>query len=102
MLIIGYFSVSINAFSRISSLRTILRSKRVHSSASSAGQWKPLMDNYSEKFHFIAINLIGYGKTSTWSGDKIQSLQDQVALIDAIPISKNEKLVNSMPKNNWC
>ena len=63
----------------------------LHSSASSAGQWKPLMDNYSEKFHFIAINLIGYGKTSIWSGDKIQSLHDQVALIDALPISKNEK-----------
>ena len=63
----------------------------LHSSASSAGQWKPLMNNYSEKFHFIAINLIGYGKTSIWSGDKIQSLHDQVALIDALPISRNEK-----------
>ena len=33
-----------------------------HSSASSAGQWKTLMERYSDSFHFIAINLIGYGK----------------------------------------
>ena len=56
-----------------------------HSSASSAGQWKTLMERYSDSFHFIAINLIGYGKTSGWLSGKVQSLSDQVTLIEKIP-----------------
>lgn len=62
----------------------------LHSSASSAGQWKSLMDCSSNKFNFIAINLIGYGKTRSWAGDKVQSLRDQVALIEKIPSLQND------------
>ena len=56
-----------------------------HSNASSAGQWKTLMERYSDRFHFIAINLIGYGKISGWLSGKVQSLSDQVKLIEKIP-----------------
>lgn len=56
-----------------------------HSSASGAGQWKVLMDHFKEKFHFISVNLIGYGKTTAWTQDKVQTLLDQVKLLEKIP-----------------
>jgi pimeloyl-ACP methyl ester carboxylesterase len=62
----------------------------LHSSASSANQWRTLIENFSDKFNFIALNLIGYGKTPTWKNDHLQSLFDQVALIEKIPTLKDE------------
>ena len=56
-----------------------------HSSASSAGQWKVLMDHFKDKFHFISVNLIGYGNTTAWNQNKVQTLLDQVKLLEKIP-----------------
>ena len=56
-----------------------------HSSASGAGQWKVLMDHFKDKFHFISVNLIGYGNTTAWNQNKVQTLLDQVKLLEKIP-----------------
>ena len=56
-----------------------------HSSASGAGQWKVLMDHFKDKFHFISVNLIGYGNTTAWDQNKVQTLLDQVKLLEKIP-----------------
>jgi len=38
----------------------------VHSSASSSGQWRALMDRLSDGFRVIAVDLYGYGKSAAW------------------------------------
>ncbi len=55
----------------------------VHSSVSGARQWRRLMDDLEDRFHLIAINLFGYGRTAAWSGPEYQSLDDQAALVEA-------------------
>ena len=41
----------------------------IHSTASSLKQWKFLIDDLKNDFTLIAINLIGYGKSSKWNKD---------------------------------
>jgi len=55
----------------------------VHSSVSGARQWRRLMDDLEDRFHLIAVNLFGYGRTVAWSGTEAQSLEDQAALVEA-------------------
>ena len=38
----------------------------IHSSVAGARQWGNLMSALSDRFHFIAINLFGYGATDAW------------------------------------
>ncbi|PWE28411.1 hypothetical protein DDZ14_18890, partial [Maritimibacter sp. 55A14] len=53
----------------------------VHSSVAGARQWRSLMDLLSNRFHLIAVNLIGYGGTAAWHGERAQTLEDQARLI---------------------
>ncbi len=55
----------------------------VHSSVSGARQWRRLMDDLEDRFHVIAVNLFGYGRTAAWSGPEAQSLEDQAGLVEA-------------------
>ena len=58
----------------------------IHSSVSGARQWRKLMDVLSPDFRVRAVNLFGYGKTPPWPDDRVQTLDDQAALIaQAIP-----------------
>lgn len=56
----------------------------VHSSASNYRQWRKLIDDYSHRYRFLAINLFGYGGTTAWPGEKKQQMADQVALVSRI------------------
>jgi pimeloyl-ACP methyl ester carboxylesterase len=56
----------------------------IHSSVAGAGQWRRLMDDLSDQFHLIAINLYGYGGTDAWTMPRDQTLQDQAELLHAI------------------
>ena len=56
----------------------------IHSSVAGARQWAGLMDELASKFHVIAINLFGYGKTSAWAAERTQTLEDQARLIEAL------------------
>ena len=53
----------------------------VHSSVSGARQWRRLIDELKPRFHVRAVNLYGYGASPTWSADRLQSLDDQAALV---------------------
>ena len=62
----------------------------LHSSASSMRQWQKLVNTFSDQFHFIMINLIGYGDTTPWNKTQPQKLEDQVQLLKRLPIIKND------------
>ncbi len=53
----------------------------IHSSVAGARQWRSLMDALADRYHLIAINLFGYGKTAAWANSRPQSLADQAKLI---------------------
>ena len=38
----------------------------IHASASSSGQWRPLMEQLSERYRLIAPDLLGYGRSPAW------------------------------------
>ena len=58
----------------------------VHSSVSSARQWRRLMDDLKDDFHVRPVDLYGYGRTPPWSVDAPQSLDDQADLVEtALP-----------------
>lgn len=52
-----------------------------HSSVSGARQWGSLMEMLADRYHLVAINLFGYGKTPAWADGRPQSLVDQASLI---------------------
>lgn len=56
----------------------------VHSSASSSGQWRPLMDALSDRYRVVAMDLYGYGKSPAWPGTRDLQLEDEIALIAPI------------------
>lgn len=56
----------------------------IHSAASNNRQWRQLIEDYQHQYRFLAINLFGYGDTTPWSDDVIQTIEDQFALIDAL------------------
>ena len=53
----------------------------IHSSVAGARQWGGLMNALADRFHFIAINLFGYGATKSWSERRTQTLEDQARLL---------------------
>ena len=57
----------------------------LHSSASGNHQWKNFINSSKDSFHFIALNLLGYGKTEKWKSEYPQKLIDQVRLLEKIP-----------------
>lgn len=56
----------------------------VHSSASSSGQWRALMDRLSDRFHVIAVDLYSYGKSPAWPEDREMYLDDEISLLEPI------------------
>jgi pimeloyl-ACP methyl ester carboxylesterase len=56
----------------------------IHSSVAGAGQWRRLMDELSDGFHLLAVNLYGYGGTEPWSDTQEQALLDQANLLSAV------------------
>ena len=61
----------------------------LHATATGARQWMNFINDYKNQFHFIAINLIGYGNTPKWESSYPQRLTDQVRLLEKIPSLKN-------------
>jgi len=56
----------------------------IHSSASGNGQWRSLIAALKDRYRVIAVNLYGYGETTTWPGTSQQSLYAQAQLIVAL------------------
>lgn len=56
----------------------------LHSSASSSGQWRALMDRLAGGFRVIAADLYGSGKTVAWPQDQPMLLDDEIALLRSV------------------
>jgi pimeloyl-ACP methyl ester carboxylesterase len=55
-----------------------------HSNASTSGQWRALMERLAPKFHVLAPDSYGSGKSPDWPSDRTISLLDEVALIEPV------------------
>jgi pimeloyl-ACP methyl ester carboxylesterase len=56
----------------------------VHSSASGHRQWRRLVETLQTRYRLIAVNLFGYGKTSSWPNARPLSTADQAELVAAV------------------
>ena len=56
----------------------------IHSNASSSGQWRALMDLLAPRFHILAADTYGAGKSPPWPRDRKVSLRDEVELLGPV------------------
>lgn len=56
----------------------------LHSSVSGNRQWRRLVAELAPHYRCIAPNLLGYGQTSPWPGDRMQTLDDAAAVALAV------------------
>lgn len=56
----------------------------IHSNASTSGQWRGLMDVLAPRFHVLAPDSWGSGKSPEWPSDRVITLHDEVALIEPV------------------
>ena len=56
----------------------------IHSNASTSGQWRALMDRLAPKFHVLAPDSYGAGKSPQWPADRTIRLSDEVAFIEPV------------------
>jgi pimeloyl-ACP methyl ester carboxylesterase len=56
----------------------------LHASASSSAQWRPLMDRLAGRFHTLAADLYGAGRSPAWPGERPLWLADEVALLEPV------------------
>ena len=53
----------------------------LHCSASTSGQWRPLMEQLADRYHVIAPDLYGSGKSPAWPDERPMWLDDQIAFL---------------------
>jgi pimeloyl-ACP methyl ester carboxylesterase len=53
----------------------------LHCSASTSGQWRPLMEQLADRYHVIAPDLYGSGKSPAWPGERPMWIDDQIAFL---------------------
>jgi len=56
----------------------------IHSSVSGNKQWRSLIEALKDHYHVLAVNLFGYGDTTPWPEDEVQTLADHVDLVLAL------------------
>jgi len=56
----------------------------LHSNASTSGQWRALMDALAPKYHVLAADGYGAGKSPPWPTDRKLVLRDEVALLEPV------------------
>lgn len=56
----------------------------LHSNASNSGQWRGLMEALAPKFHVLAADSYGAGKSPPWPTDRTIWLRDEVALLEPV------------------
>jgi pimeloyl-ACP methyl ester carboxylesterase len=56
----------------------------LHSNASSSSQWRALMDTLAPRFHVLAADSYGVGKSPAWPTDRPVWLRDEVALLEPV------------------
>jgi pimeloyl-ACP methyl ester carboxylesterase len=56
----------------------------LHANASTSSQWRMLMELLAPKFHVLAADLYGAGKSPPWPTDHPVVLRDEVALLEPV------------------
>lgn len=56
----------------------------LHANASTSSQWRALMDSLAPKFHVLAADSFGAGKSPSWPSDRQVSLRDEVELLEPV------------------
>ncbi len=56
----------------------------LHANASSSSQWRALMETLVPKFHVLAADSYGAGKSPAWPTDRPVWLRDEVALLEPV------------------
>ena len=56
----------------------------LHSNASSSAQWRGLMDLIAPRFHVLAADSYGAGKSPPWPAGRRMALRDEVALLEPV------------------
>jgi pimeloyl-ACP methyl ester carboxylesterase len=56
----------------------------LHANASSSAQWRALMETLAPRFHVLAADLYGAGKSPAWLDERPLSLHDEVALLEPV------------------
>lgn len=56
----------------------------LHSNASTSGQWRALMALLAPRFHVLAPDCLGAGRSPPWPLDRAVQLRDEVALIEPV------------------
>ena len=56
----------------------------IHSNASSSSQWLALMERLEPRFHVLAVDSYGAGKSPEWPSERTIALRDEVALIEPV------------------
>ena len=64
----------------------------LHSTVSGKRQWRRLIGILKDHHRVIAPNLIGYGSTTSWSGDTLQTLKDQAEIVRQFIPNDNTKI----------
>lgn len=54
----------------------------LHANASSSSQWRALMERLAAKFHVLAVDSYGAGRSPAWPVDRTLTLRDEVALVE--------------------
>ena len=56
----------------------------LHSNASNCGQWRALMDELAPRFHVLAADSYGAGKSPPWPSDRTLWLRDEAQLLEPV------------------
>ena len=56
----------------------------LHANASTSSQWRALMEILAPKFHVLAVDSFGAGKSPAWPTGHQVSLRDEVALLEPV------------------
>ena len=56
----------------------------LHANASSSAQWRGLLELLQPRFHVLAPDAYGSGKSPQWPSDRVIQLRDEVALIEPV------------------
>ena len=56
----------------------------LHANASTSSQWRGLMDSLAPRFHVLAADSFGAGRSPAWPSDRQVSLRDEVELLQPV------------------
>ena len=56
----------------------------LHSNASVSAQWRPLMERLASRYHVLAPDSLGAGKSPAWPADRTVTLRDEAAFLEPV------------------